>query len=348
MQKVIIGISGGVDSSVSAYLLKEQGYEVIGVTFLFTPDADPTDAIKVCEILKIEHHLIDYKKEFKEQIINQFINDYKKGITPNPCILCNKTVKIKLLYDLLKEYNADYIATGHYAKITSQGLYKSSDLNKDQTYFLSEVPFYMLSKLILPLENLSKDKVREIARSINLNTADKKDSTDVCFITSKFKDFILAQISSSPGDIIDLSTMNKIGTHIGLPFYTIGQRRGLNIGGTKNRMYVAGKDLNKNILYVASSEDDKYLLSDKAKIEQMNFISKKRPKKCTAKFRYRQEENEVEIEYTEDPSIIYVHYSNIAAVTKGQACVLYNNDECIGGGIINKVYKNNKELWCLK
>lgn len=348
MQKVVIGISGGVDSSVSAYLLKERGYEVIGVTFLFTPDADPTDAIKVCEILNIEHHIIDYKKGFKEQIINQFINAYKNGITPNPCILCNKTVKIKLLYDLLKEYNADYIATGHYAKITPEGLYKSSDINKDQTYFLSEVPFYMLSKLLLPLESITKDKVREIARSINLNTADKKDSTDVCFITSKFKDFILEQISSKPGDIIDLSSMNKIGTHNGLSFYTIGQRRGLNIGGTKDRMYVAGKDLNKNILYVASSEDNNYLLSDKTKLEQMNFISSKRPTKCTAKFRYHQEEREVEIEYTDDPSIIYVHYSNIASVTPGQACVLYDNDECLGGGIINEVYRNNENVWYLK
>ena len=348
MKKVIIGISGGVDSSVAAYLLKEQGYEVIGVTFLFTSDADPSDAIKVCEILNIEHHIIDYKKEFQNQIINKFINDYKTGITPNPCILCNKTVKIKLLYDCMKEYNADYIATGHYAKITSEGLFKSSDINKDQTYFLSEVPFYMLIKLLLPLERITKDKVREIARSIGLNTADKKDSTDVCFITSKFKDFILEKISSSPGDIIDLSTMKKIGTHKGLSFYTIGQRRGLNIGGTKDRMYVAGKDLNKNILYVAPAQGNSYLLSDKTKLEQMNFISSNRPTKCTAKFRYHQEESEVQIEYTDDPSIIYVHYSNIASVTPGQACVLYDNDECIGGGIIDEVYKNNERLWYLK
>lgn len=347
MSKVVIGISGGVDSSVSAYLLKKQGYEVIGVTFLFTEDADPKDAIKVCEILNIEHHIIDYKKEFKEQIINQFINDYKTGITPNPCILCNKTVKIKLLYEHMQQCNADYIATGHYAKITSGCLFKSSDINKDQTYFLSEVPFYMLSKLLLPLESITKDKVREIARSINLNTADKKDSTDVCFITSKFKDYITDKIASIPGDIIDLSNMNKIGTHKGLSFYTIGQRRGLDIGGTKSRMYVAGKDLNNNILYVAPASDNNYLTSDKTKIEQMNFISSKRPTNATAKFRYHQEETKVEIEYTDNPSIIYIKYDNIIAVTPGQACVLYDDDECLGGGLIKEVYKNNERIWYL-
>lgn len=347
MKKVIIGISGGVDSSVSAYLLKNAGYEVIGITFLFTEDADPKDAIEVCKILNIEHHIIDYKKEFKEQIINQFINDYKTGITPNPCILCNKTVKIKLLYEYMQKYNADYIATGHYAKITSAGLFKSNDMNKDQTYFLSEVPFNILSKLLLPLENIKKDKVREIAREIGLNTADKKDSTDVCFITSKFKDYIIDKIASTPGDIIDLSTMDKMGTHKGLSFYTIGQRRGLNIGGTKNRMYVAGKDLDKNILYVAPASNNDYLTSDKTKVEQMNFISSKRPHKATAKFRYRSEETNVEIEYTDDPNIIYVHYKDITSVTPGQACVLYDNDECLGGGLIKEAYKNDERIWYL-
>ena len=230
MKKVIVGLSGGVDSATAAALLKEQGYEVIGVTFVFTEDFNPSDAINVSKKLNIEHHIIEYKDLFKEKVINKFINDYKNGITPNPCILCNKEVKFNFLYHQMQQLNCDYIATGHYAKIIDGSLFKSTDLKKDQTYFLAQLTKEQLSKLILPLEGITKDKVREIARKYGLEVADKKDSTDVCFITTNFKEYINKQIKNKIGDVVDVKSNKKIGEHTGLMQYTIGQRKGLNLG----------------------------------------------------------------------------------------------------------------------
>ena len=168
-------MSGGVDSSVAAILLKEQGYDVVGITFIFTEDFDTTDAVKVCEKIGIEHHIIDYRDTFKKTVIDKFIEDYKSGITPNPCILCNREVKFNFLYQNMLSYDCDYIATGHYAKVIDGKLYKSQDLNKDQTYFLAQLTHEQLNKLILPLEGINKDKVREIARKYDLVVADKKE-----------------------------------------------------------------------------------------------------------------------------------------------------------------------------
>ena len=221
MKKVVIGISGGVDSSVAAILLKQQGYEVIGITFIFTDDFDTSDAINVCKNLNIKHHIVDYRKEFKQVVIDSFINDYKNGITPNPCVLCNKEIKFNFLYQKMLEYNCDYIATGHYAKVIDGKLYKSEDLNKDQTYFLAQLSKEQLSKLLLPLEGITKDRVREIARDNNLINASRKDSTDVCFITSNFKNYIANNLINKHGDIIDVTTNKVIGSHEGLSKYTI-------------------------------------------------------------------------------------------------------------------------------
>jgi len=342
--KVIVGMSGGVDSSVAAALLLEQGYEVVGLTFKFTEGFDCTDAIKVCEKLGIEHHIIDYIDTFKETVINKFIDDYNRGITPNPCILCNREVKFNFLYQNMIKFNCDYIATGHYAKVIDGRLYKSADLNKDQTYFLAQLTNEQLNHLILPLEGISKDAVREIAHKYNLEIADKKDSTDVCFITSKFKEYISNKISNKSGDVIDVETGNIIGKHNGLKSYTIGQRKGLNIGGTSDRMYVVGKDVNKNILYITVGDDSDYLISTSCVLENINLINKDEIKNAKAKFRYRQEEIDVEIDYVSDSEII-VNYSNgVKAVTPGQACVFYKEDECLGGGVIKEVRKNNKKL----
>lgn len=340
MKKVVVGISGGVDSSVSAVLLKEQGYEVIGVTFIFTDDFDTTDSIKVCEKLNIEHHIVDYRDIFKKTIINSFIDDYKRGITPNPCVLCNKEIKINFLYKKMIEFGCDYIATGHYAKIIDGKLYKSEDLNKDQTYFLAGVSKEQISKLLLPLEGITKEEVREIARKNDLINADKKDSTDVCFITSNFKEYMSDKLSNKEGNVIDIDTNKVIGRHNGLTKYTIGQRRGLNIGGTADRMFVVKKDLENNILYVAIGDDSKYLYSNSCVVSNVNFISDNRPLECMAKFRYRSEEYPVTLEYLENNEIL-VKYYNIKAVTPGQACVFYIDDMCIGGGIIKTVCKDN-------
>lgn len=347
MDKVILGMSGGVDSSAAAILLQEQGYEVIGVTFLFTDNADATDAVKVCNKLNIEHHVIDYRNEFEKEIINDFINKYKSGVTPNPCIMCNKKVKLKLLYDQMIKYNASYIATGHYARIKNGNLYVSADLKKDQTYFLSETPKYILEKLLLPLEGMEKHTVREVAVSGNLENANKKDSSDVCFITDKFKEYLSSKIDNKHGDIINIETNEKIGTHNGLSLYTIGQRKGLNIGGTKERLFVVGKDIDKNILYVGMGDSNNYLVSTSCLIDNVNWISDLKPIKCSAKFRYHQVDNDVELEYLDNGNILVKYLQGVKSVTPGQACVFYLNDECLGGGIIKEVRKNNENLWYL-
>lgn len=340
MKKVIVGMSGGVDSSVAAILLKEKGYEVVGLTFIFTDDFDTNDAINVCKNLNIEHHIVDYRKEFKDKIIDKFISDYNNGITPNPCVLCNKEVKINFLYQKMLEFNCDYIATGHYAKIDNGRLFVSEDLNKDQTYFLSQISKEKLNKLLLPLEGITKEDVRNIAHKYNLINADKKDSTDVCFITSSFKEFMNNNIINKKGNVINVINNEIIGKHDGLSKYTIGQRKGLNIGGNTSRMYVVGKDINKNELYVAIGDDSEYLMSTSCIVTDFNFINKEINNNLKARFRYRQPLTNVNIEYIDDNNIIVNYPDGVKSVTPGQICVLYNNNECIGGGVIKEVKKN--------
>ena len=368
MSKVVVGMSGGVDSSVAAYLLKKAGYEVIGLFMrnwdsavnndlngnptinnnICPQEQDYNDAKAVCEKLEIPLYRKDFIKEYWDDVFTYFLNELKKGRTPNPDIMCNKYIKFDAFAKYAKELGADYIATGHYA-ILEDGIFKRGiDPNKDQTYFLSQLSKEQLKNVLFPVGHLEKTEVRKIAEELGLITANKKDSTGICFIGERnFKEFLTNYLPTKPGDVVNIDTNEVIGRHEGLMYYTIGQRRGLNIGGTKERMYVAGKNLEKNILYIALGDDNKYLLSDKAIIEQMNFISDKRPTKCTAKFRYRQEDKEVEIEYTNNDNEIIVHYNDVSAVTPGQACVLYDNDECLGGGIIKSVYKDNERLWYL-
>lgn len=339
MTKVVIGISGGVDSSVAAAILLEKGYEVIGVTFKFTKNFDESDAINVCKKLNIEHHILDYQDIFKEKVIDNFINDYKKGLTPNPCILCNREIKFNFLYKCMLDYNCDYIATGHYAKIIDGKLYKSIDINKDQTYFLSQLTNEQLNKLILPLEGITKEKVRELANKYNLSTADKKDSYDICFITNTFKEFMQKEIKPNPGKVINIENNEVIGTHIGLNNYTIGQRKGLNIGGTVDRMYVVDKDIENNILYITIGDNNEYLYSTSCLITNVNIINKEKLDNLKAKFRYRQTEIDVKIKFIDNSNLIVSYPTGVKSVTLGQVCALYNENECIGGGIIKQVFK---------
>lgn len=346
MKKVVVGISGGVDSSVAALLLKQEGYEVIGVTFRFTEEFDCSDAISVCEKLDIEHHILDYRKTFKEKVIDKFIEDYNNGLTPNPCVLCNRFVKFSFLYESMIKFNADYMATGHYAIKQNGKLYKGTDLNKDQTYFLCNITKEQLNNVLFPLAKIDKKEVRGIALKHELINAEKKDSTDVCFITNNFKDYIKDKIKNEKGPVINVLTNKTIGYHEGLNRYTIGQRRGLNIGGTQDRMYVVGKDTNKNILYIATGDDNEYLLSTSCILENVNLFGEEKIYECEAKFRYRQEQVPVKLNYL-DNGLIEVIYDNVKSVTPGQACAFYKGSECLGGGIIKEVRKKGKKLWYL-
>lgn len=345
MKRVIVGLSGGVDSSVAAYILKEKGYEVVGVTYKMLEDFDTSDAEKIAKELDIEFHIEDITKQFKEEIIDYFIREYQEGLTPNPCVICNKQIKFKYLSSSLKKYNADLISTGHYVKVEKNKLYKGEDENKDQSYFLYNLNKDIISKLIFPLENLNKTEVREIAKKQNLITANKKDSFDVCFIKETFKSFVKNNMENKEGKIINIETKKEIGTHNGLSYYTIGQRKGLNIGGSENKLFVVGKSIKDNILYVGETSNNEYLYSDSCIIENINFINDERPAKCCAKFRYRQKEIPVSLEYIEDK--ILVKYDKTKSITPGQSCVFYIDNMCIGGGVIKEVRKNNEKLWYL-
>ncbi|HHX16833.1 MAG TPA: tRNA 2-thiouridine(34) synthase MnmA [Mollicutes bacterium] len=367
MEKVVIGMSGGVDSSVAAYLLKEQGYEVIGLfmrnwdtsinnDFLGNPyldndictqEEDYNDALKVCNQLNIPLHRVDFVKEYWDNVFSYFLEELKKGRTPNPDIMCNKYIKFDSFVKEAIKLGADYIATGHYARIVNNKLLKGSDDNKDQTYFLSQLSKKQLEKVLFPIGHLPKQEVREIALKLNLDTAEKKDSTGICFIGERnFKEFLSNYLPHQPGDIVNIETNEVMGRHVGLMYYTIGQRRGIEIGGSTDKIYAVGKSMKDNILYVAYGDNNEYLFSDSAIIESINWISDNKPTKCMAKFRYRQKDQPVELEYLDDDHI-RVRYNNIKAVTPGQACVFYLGDECLGGGIIKEIYKDNKKIWYL-
>ena len=364
--KVVVGISGGVDSSVAAYLLKKEGYEVIGL-FMRNWDAsinndimgnptinnnicpqeqDYNDAIEVCNKLNIPLHRIDFVKEYWDYVFTYFLDELKKGRTPNPDVMCNKYIKFDLFIKEAKRLGADYIATGHYARIKDGYLLRGIDDNKDQTYFLSQLTMEQLKNVLFPVGDLKKEEVRKIANELDLKTANKKDSTGICFIGERnFKQFLKNYLPNQKGDVINIETNEKVGEHIGLMYYTIGQRRGLDIGGNNDKLFVVGKDLNKNILYVSLGETE-YLYSDSCLVESINFNCEERPLKCTAKFRYRQKDIDVNLEYLDDGNII-VRYDHVKAVTPGQACVFYLDDKCIGGGIIKEVRKDDKKLWYL-
>lgn len=368
MKKVVIGMSGGVDSSVAAILLKEQGYEVIGL-FMRNWDAsinndvlgnptinnnicpqeqDYNDALKVCERIGIPLYRVDFIKEYWDYVFTYFLNELKKGRTPNPDIMCNKYIKFDMFAKEANKLGADYIATGHYARIENGKLLRGIDSNKDQTYFLSQVSKEQLKKVLFPVGHLNKKEVREIAIKYDLITAKKKDSTGICFIGERnMTKFLENYLPNQEGDIVDITTNKTIGKHIGLMYYTIGQRRGLNIGGYENRMFVVGKDLNKNILYVALGEDNQYLYSDSCLVTDINWLGDEKPNKCTAKFRYRQPDNDVYLEFVDEDHILVKYPQKIKAVTPGQACVFYLGEQCLGGGIIEEVRKDNKKLWYL-
>lgn len=374
--KVLVGLSGGVDSAVTAYLLKKDGYDVTAAFMrnwdstanndingnptldnaICPQEEDYNDALAVANHLGIELLRIDFIQEYWDNVFTYFIDEYKKGRTPNPDILCNKFIKFDYFLDFAEENGFDYIAMGHYAGIkhtNDQGSFmiKANDNNKDQTYFLSQLSQYQLEKSLFPLQNYTKPEIREIAQQLDLPVAKKKDSTGICFIGERdFRKFLGNYIPAQPGNIVDFTTKKVIGQHTGVMYYTIGQSKGLGIGGQKGfdngKWYVMGKNLEKKELYVSNDHEQKYLRSDKALITDIviNNDLFKNIDKCNAKFRYRQAESKVNVEWI-DETTAYVYADELPlGVTIGQACVLYKDEYCIGGGTIAKIYLDNQEI----
>jgi tRNA-uridine 2-sulfurtransferase len=360
--RVIVGMSGGVDSSVAALLLKEQGYDVIGIFMknwddtdefgMCTATEDYNDVIKVCNQIGIPYYAVNFEKQYWEKVFTYFLEEYKGGRTPNPDVMCNKEIKFKAFLEHALDLGADYLATGHYARVVlKDGEYKmlrGMDENKDQTYFLNQLGQAQLSKVMFPLGDLPKSQVREIAKRAGLATASKKDSTGICFIGERnFKEFLSQYLPAQPGLMQTLAGEVK-GKHDGLMYYTIGQRQGLGIGGSGEPWFVVGKNLEENILYVDQGFHNELLYSDEITATNTSWVSDNKPTteiKCTAKFRYRQEDHSVSVHIVDDQNVKVIFDKPARAIAPGQAVVFYQGEECLGGGTIDDVFRHNKQLW---
>ncbi len=363
-QKVIVGMSGGVDSSVSVALLQEQGYAVEGMFMknweeddtqeTCTAAEDAQDAMSVADKLKVRIHLRNFASEYWDYVFENFLNEYRIGRTPNPDILCNREIKFKTFLDNAQDLQADYMATGHYVdKDFHQGKYrllKGKDQNKDQSYFLYTITQEQLAYSLFPLGKISKPKVREIAQNLDLIVADKKDSVGICFIGEKdFQKFLTSYIEPNPGAIVD-DTNKIIGRHTGLMYYTIGQRQGLGIGGVKNApplpWFVVAKNHNENKLIAIQGGDNTLLQSQWLIASDLSWVSGNEPElplTCKAKTRYRQSDQDCTI-YAGDNGQVKVEFNQKQrAVTPGQSVVFYTDDICLGGGIIQHTNTLNEK-----
>ena len=354
--KIVVGMSGGVDSSVAALLLKERGYEVIGVFMknweeeeesgLCTATEDYDDVRRVCDAIDIPYYTVNFAKEYYDSVFSFFLEEYKKGRTPNPDVMCNQEIKFNRFLDYaINVVGGDYLATGHYAQIDfvneQYRLKRAFDHNKDQTYFLCQLGQKELSNVMFPIGHLSKQEVRRIAIENNLSTAKKKDSTGICFIGERnFTRFLSQYLPAHPGNIVDLAG-NVKGIHQGLMYYTLGQRKGLGIGGqgTGEPWFVVHKDLDKNELVVVQGDSHPALYSKSLEATEMSWVAGGPPAnefKCTAKFRYRQSDQGVSVHVTDDR--LFVAFDEPQkAVTPGQEVVLYQGNICLGGATIDCV-----------
>ncbi len=359
--RVVVGMSGGVDSSVAALLLKQQGYDVIGIFMKNWDDTDENgvctatedyeDVIRVCNQLGIPYYAVNFERQYWDKVFTYFLDEYKAGRTPNPDVMCNKEIKFKAFLEHAVQLGADYLATGHYAQVELRdGEYKmlrGLDENKDQTYFLNQLTQAQLSKVMFPIGSLEKSEVRKLASEADLATATKKDSTGICFIGERnFKEFLGQYLPAQPGNMETMDGEVK-GRHDGLMYYTIGQRHGLGIGGQGDPWFVIGKDLKRNVLYVGQGFHNELLYSDSIFADNVSWVSdvpNTEEFECTAKFRYRQEDNKVTVRLMEGKRVQVLFHEPIRAVTPGQAVVFYNGDECLGGGTIDDVYRDGQML----
>ncbi len=359
--RVVVGMSGGVDSSVAALLLKEQGYDVVGIFMKNWDDTDEfgvctatedfEDVISVCNQLDIPYYAVNFEKQYWDKVFTYFLDEYKAGRTPNPDVMCNKEIKFKAFLNHAISLGADYLATGHYAQIrNSDGkveMLRGADDNKDQTYFLNQLSSDILGKVMFPLGHLPKPEVRKIAKEHNLTTATKKDSTGICFIGERnFKTFLSEYLPAQPGEMRTLTTDEVKGSHDGLMYYTIGQRQGLGIGGSGDPWFVVGKNLKENILYVEQGFSNEYLYSEGLIATDMNWINPVEGDTftCTAKFRYRQQDSAVKVKLLADGKVDVQFVNRERSVTPGQAVVFYQDEVCLGGGTIDVVYKDDKPI----
>ncbi|MFS1563449.1 MAG: tRNA 2-thiouridine(34) synthase MnmA [Candidatus Arsenophonus phytopathogenicus] len=356
LKKVIVGMSGGVDSSVSAYLLKQQGYQVAGLFMknweeddndeYCSAATDLADAQSVCDKLDIELHTVNFSAEYWDNVFADFLAEYKAGRTPNPDILCNKEIKFKAFLEFAaQDLAADYIATGHYARRkTVDGrhqLLRGLDNNKDQSYFLYALDQAQLAQSLFPIGELEKSAVRRIAEDVGLITAKKKDSTGICFIGErKFRDFLARYLPAKPGAIITVDG-KILGKHTGLMYHTLGQRKGLGIGGVKEAndypWYVVDKDIKNNQLIVAQGHAHPRLMSTGLIVQQIHWINPPalyQTNQCTVKTRYRQSNIPCTMKPLSDNKIAVQFDYPIAAVTPGQSAVFYQGEVCLGGGVI--------------
>jgi tRNA-uridine 2-sulfurtransferase len=363
--RVVVGMSGGVDSSVTALLLKQQGYDVIGIFMknwddtdefgYCTAEADAEDVRRVCEQIDIPYYTVNFEKQYYDKVFAYFLEEYKRGRTPNPDVMCNREIKFGEFLNKALDLGADYVATGHYARVVEEnGTYKllrGVDNNKDQTYFLNALNQEQLSKAMFPIGHLPKPEVRRIAEEAGLYTAKKKDSTGVCFIGERnFKEFLSNYLPAKSGDMVDIVTGEVKGRHDGLMYYTLGQRQGLGIGGsgTGEPWFVADKDLERNILYVVQGDKHPSLYSTSLIASGVNWIAgadklPEGPFHCTAKFRYRQPDQGVTLTTRPDGTVLVEFDQPQKAITPGQAVVFYQGEECLGGGTIEAPAKLRAE-----
>ncbi|AYD63823.1 tRNA 2-thiouridine(34) synthase MnmA [Achromobacter sp. B7] len=362
--RVVVGMSGGVDSSVTAWLLKQQGYEVVGLFMKNWEDDDDSeycstrqdllDAASVADLVGVDFEFVNFAAEYKDRVFAEFLREYSAGRTPNPDVLCNAEIKFKAFLDHAMALGAEHIATGHYARVrevpaeaggTQFQLLKALDASKDQSYFLHRLNQAQLSRTLFPLGEIHKTEVRRIAHEIGLHNAAKKDSTGICFIGERpFREFLNRYLPTEPGPILTPEGQ-QVGRHEGLSFYTLGQRKGLGVGGVKGRQredgtaeawYVARKDLERNILYVVQGHDHPWLLSGQLQAQDASWVAGHPPALAGygAKTRYRQADAACRLDRAEGDTFALDFTDPQWAVTPGQSAVLYDGEVCLGGGII--------------
>ena len=365
--RVVVGMSGGVDSSVCAYLLKQEGYDVVGVFMknwddqndsgVCTVTEDYQDVAKVANQIGIPYYSVNFEKEYWDRVFEYFLDEYKNGRTPNPDVMCNKEVKFKAFLDYALELDADYIAMGHYAQLQRDEdgtvhLMRGADDNKDQTYFLSQLSQEQLQKVMFPIGGMNKHEVRKIAKEAGLATAEKKDSTGICFIGERnFSKFLSEFLPAQPGKMMTTDGEYK-GEHYGLMNYTIGQRRGLGIGGdskSNEPWFVVGKDLQTNTLLVGQGYHNEHLYATSLDASKLSFVAPIEERgnefHCTAKFRYRQTDSGVTVRFNDDRTKVDVIFDEpVRAITPGQEVVFYDGPECLGSGTIDHAYQADRLL----